>query len=67
LLSEELYQRLLARPGLFADELRALRPVFEDIFYWAPLRKSEVEVDFLLACGKELIAVEVKSGDTLQD
>ena len=26
LLSEEIYQRLLARPGLFADELRALRP-----------------------------------------
>jgi hypothetical protein len=26
LLSEEKYQRLLVRPGLFADEMRALQP-----------------------------------------
>ena len=56
--------------GLIAQLLRAYRDytgTFEEMYYWAPLRKSEVEVDFLLARGKELIAVEVKSGDTFQD
>jgi uncharacterized protein len=56
--------------GLIAQLLRAYRDytgIFEEMYYWAPLRKSEVEVDFLLARGKELIAVEVKSGDNFQD
>ena len=56
--------------GLTAQLLRAYRDyngLFEEMFYWAPLLKSDVEVDFLLTRGKELIAVEAKSGPTFMD
>ena len=56
--------------GLVAQLLRAYRDYtghFEEMFYWAPTQKSDVEVDFLLVRGKELIAIEAKSGNTFQD
>jgi predicted AAA+ superfamily ATPase len=32
------------------------------MYYWAPSGRSEIEVDFLLVRGANLIAVEAKSG-----
>jgi predicted AAA+ superfamily ATPase len=40
------------------------RELFEDIHFWAPLQAREVEVDFLLRRGRELLAVEVKAART---
>ena len=37
------------------------------MFYWAPSQKSDVEVDFLLARRKDLLAIEVNSGNTFQE
>ena len=51
--------------GLVAQLLRAYkdyRGICEDIYYWAPSGKSQVEVDFLLIQGAERVAVEAKSG-----
>ena len=56
--------------GLLAQLLRAYRDnsrLFDQMFYWAPSQKSDVEVDFLLARGKDLIAIEAKSGNTFQE
>jgi predicted AAA+ superfamily ATPase len=56
--------------GLIAQLLRAYRDytgLFDEIYYWAPLRKSEIEVDFLLVRKNETIALEIKSGSNFQD
>jgi len=53
--------------GLVAQVLRAYRDyrnLFDDMYYWAPAGKSDTEVDFLLRCGSDWIAVEAKSGAT---
>src|SRR3972149_11924300 len=39
----------------------------DDVYYWAPSGRSEIEVDFLLVRGANLIAVEAKSGNTFRD
>jgi uncharacterized protein len=56
--------------GLVAQLLRAYkdyRGLFDEMYYWAPSGSSGVEVDFLLAQGPDLIAVEVKSGVAFSD
>lgn len=53
--------------GMVAQLLRAYkdyRGICDQMYYWAPSGRSGTEVDFLLAKGKELVAVEVKSGNT---
>ncbi len=35
--------------------------LFEDIAYWAPAEARRTEVDFLLRCGREYLALEVKA------
>lgn len=35
--------------------------LYDDIYYWAPLQARQVEVDFLLQRGAELLALEVKA------
>jgi len=37
--------------------------ICDDVYYWAPSGRSEIEVDFLLVRGANLIAVEAKSGN----
>ena len=37
------------------------RDLFDEIFYWAPAQARNVEVDFLLKRGRQLLAVEVKA------
>jgi predicted AAA+ superfamily ATPase len=39
----------------------AERDLYESIHYWAPTQSKRVEVDFLLARGRELLALEVKA------
>jgi predicted AAA+ superfamily ATPase len=39
----------------------AERELFDDIYYWSPTQARRTEVDFLLARGTELLALEVKS------
>ena len=56
--------------GLVAQLLRAYRDyrnLFDDFFYWAPVAKTETEVDFLLSRGKDFVAIEVKSGNTYSE
>jgi predicted AAA+ superfamily ATPase len=51
--------------GLVAQLLRAYkdyRGICDGIYYWAPANRSDTEVDFLIARGSDLIAVEAKSG-----
>lgn len=53
--------------GIVAQLLRAYkdyRGICDQMYYWAPSGRSGTEVDFLLAKGKEFVAVEVKSGNT---
>lgn len=40
--------------------------VFEKISYWAPAEANKTEVDFVISCGKELLAVEVKATSRLR-
>jgi predicted AAA+ superfamily ATPase len=37
------------------------RPVYEDIWYWAPAEARVTEVDFLLRRGRDYLALEVKT------
>ncbi len=56
--------------GLVAQLLRAYRDyggLFEDMAYWAPADRSRIEVDFLLVRGKDIVALEVKSGSTFRE
>jgi predicted AAA+ superfamily ATPase len=46
---------------------RDYRRAFTDIRYWAPSSSLELEVDFLVIRGDEMIAVEVKSGATFNE
>lgn len=39
---------------------------FEEVFYWSPAESRHVEVDFLLIQGKDKIAIEAKSTDTIR-
>jgi predicted AAA+ superfamily ATPase len=43
------------------------RPLFDDIAYWAPAQARRTEVDFLLRRGRDLLAIEVKSGTRVSD
>jgi predicted AAA+ superfamily ATPase len=50
--------------GWVAQLLRAYRDyrkIFDDLVYWAPTESGEAEVDFLLHCGRERLAIEVKA------
>lgn len=40
---------------------------FDDVYYWAVGGTEKVEVDFVLACGDEFIAIEVKCSDRIRD
>lgn len=40
--------------------------LFDDIFYWAPVQARQLEVDFLLRRGRELLAIEVKTTPRFQ-
>ena len=56
--------------GMVAQLLRAYkdyRGLCDDMYYWAPSGRSETKVDFLLVQGAELVAVEVKSGNTFAE
>jgi predicted AAA+ superfamily ATPase len=56
--------------GMVAQLIRAYRDyrlICDDMYYWAPSGRSEIEVDFLLVRGANLIAVEAKSGNTFRD
>ncbi len=56
--------------GMVAQLLRAYRDyrgLYDDVYYWAPSARSKTEVDFILVRGAELIAIEVKSGNTFRD
>ncbi len=37
--------------------------LYEEIFYWQPHQSRDIEVDFLLRRGNELLAIEVKATD----
>jgi predicted AAA+ superfamily ATPase len=55
--------------GLVAQLLRAYRDLskaFDEIYYWASSSAGDVEVDFLLRHQDAFVAIEVKSGRTLQ-
>jgi uncharacterized protein len=56
--------------GWIASVLRAygdLRELFDDMSYWASGETPSLEVDFILRKGKQLAAVEVKSGKQFTD
>lgn len=56
--------------GMVAQLIRAYKDyrfICDDMYYWAPSSRSEIEVDFLLVRGANLIAVEAKSGATFRD
>ncbi|MBI4332213.1 MAG: ATP-binding protein [Chloroflexi bacterium] len=56
--------------GMVAQLIRAYkdyRLICDDMHYWAPSGLSEIEVDFLLVRGRDLIAIEAKSGKTFAD
>jgi predicted AAA+ superfamily ATPase len=56
--------------GLVAQWLRAYRDyrdVFDEMYYWAPSGQSNIEVDFLLTRGSDIVAVESKSGNTFME
>ena len=42
------------------------RSLFDDLYYWAPAQARQLEVDFLLQRGRELLAIEVKTSPRLQ-
>ncbi len=42
------------------------RALYDEIFYWAPAQARQLEVDFLLRRGPELLAIEVKSQHRFQ-
>ncbi len=55
--------------GLVAQSIRAYRDyrnICDELFYWGP-SSSGTEVDFVLRRGTELVAVEVKSGNTFSE
>jgi predicted AAA+ superfamily ATPase len=56
--------------GLVAQVIRAYRDyagICDEMFYWAPSAGLTTEVDFLLAQGKQFVAVEAKSGGSFTE
>ncbi len=56
--------------GLVAQLIRAYKDyrfICDEMYYWAPSGRSEIEIDFLLIRGANLMAVEAKSGATFRD
>jgi len=56
--------------GMVAQLIRAYkdyRLICDDICYWAPSGRSDIEVDFILVRGSDIIAVEAKSGANFTD
>jgi len=56
--------------GMVAQLIRAYkdyRYICDEMYYWAPSGRFEIEVDFLLIRGANLMAVEAKSGATFRD
>jgi predicted AAA+ superfamily ATPase len=56
--------------GLVAQTLRAYKDysnLCDDMYYWAPSGRSATEVDFILVRGEDLLAIEVKSGNTFRE
>ena len=56
--------------GMVAQLLRAYkdyRGICDDMYYWAPSGRSETEVDFILVRGRDMIAIEAKSGNTFMN
>jgi len=56
--------------GMVAQLIRAYKDyrfICDDMYYWAPSGRSEIEVDFLLVQGANIIAVEAKSGSAFRD
>ncbi len=56
--------------GWVAQTLRAYGSYgrsFDEIYYWAPLQTRGVEVDFLLRCGEDFVAVESKTSQRIRD
>jgi len=56
--------------GMVAQLIRAYKDyrfICDEIYYWAPSGRSEIEIDFLLIRGANLMAVEAKSGATFRD
>jgi hypothetical protein len=43
-----------------------VQALFDDIHYWAPMQAKQLEVDFLLRRGRELLAIEVKTAPRFQ-
>jgi predicted AAA+ superfamily ATPase len=56
--------------GIVAQWLRAYkdyRGICDNMFYWAPSGRSEIEVDLILSRGTGIVAVEAKSGKTFSE
>lgn len=56
--------------GIIAQLLRAYkdyRGIYDDMYYWASGDQTRTEVDFILVRGQDLIALEVKSGNTFME
>ncbi|MBI1816122.1 MAG: ATP-binding protein [Deltaproteobacteria bacterium] len=56
--------------GWVAGVLRSHRDyhgLFEEWYYWAPAEAARTEVDFLLARGREWLAIEAKVATTIDD
>jgi uncharacterized protein len=56
--------------GIIAQLLRAYkdyRGIYDDMYYWASGDQTKTEVDFILVRGQDLIALEVKSGNTFME
>lgn len=41
---------------------RSYTDLFDDLWYWAPTEARDIEVDFLLRRGRNLVAIEAKAG-----
>jgi len=56
--------------GMVAQLIRAYkdyRGICDEMYYWAPSARVATKIDFLLVRGKEVIAVEAKSGNFFTD
>jgi len=56
--------------GLVAQAIRAYRDyrgICDEMYYWAPSAGAAAEVDFLLAQGRQFVAIEVKSGGSFTE
>lgn len=56
--------------GLVAQLIRAhndYQGLFSEMYYWAPVSSTQLEVDFLLMKNKAFTAIEVKSGNAFSE